>query len=80
VRAAIGRMLLLAVMAAAISMHLWPFLMLLSIPAAAGVFVPIEIFAASAYSISRNLMLIAIVETAWFAWIMAAMYPITLKF
>jgi dienelactone hydrolase len=40
-------------------------------------FVALEILAASAYSTSRNLLLIALMESAWFAWILAATNPIT---
>jgi hypothetical protein len=36
-----------------------------------------EIFAAAVYRISRNLLLIALVEAAWLAWLIAAIFPIT---
>jgi hypothetical protein len=42
--------------------------------------VMIEIFAASAYSTSRNLLVIAVFETLWSAWMIAAASPITFKF
>jgi hypothetical protein len=50
------------------------------LPSIALLFAMIEIFAASAYSASRNLALIAIVESAWFVWVIAATSPITFKF
>jgi hypothetical protein len=53
---------------------------MLILPSLALVFVLMEIFAASAYSTSRNLVLITLVEAAWFAWIMAATSPITFMF
>ncbi len=54
--------------------------MMLVLPSLALVFVMIEIFAASAYSSSHNLILIALVEASWFAWMMAATNPITFMF
>ncbi|MGC2275238.1 MAG: hypothetical protein WA571_04430, partial [Candidatus Binatus sp.] len=49
-------------------------------PAYVGLFVVMfamfEIFAASVYSGSRNLALIAIVESAWIGWIVSAWMPI----
>ncbi|WP_304830209.1 hypothetical protein [Candidatus Binatus sp.] len=40
------------------------------------IFVMLEIFAASVYSASANLALIALVESAWLAWIFASWMPI----
>jgi hypothetical protein len=40
----------------------------------------IEIFAASVYSASRNLVLIAVFESLWIAWMIAAASPITFQF
>jgi hypothetical protein len=40
-------------------------------------FVGLEILAASAYSTSRNLLLIALIESAWVALLLAATNPIT---
>ena len=42
-------------------------------------FVMFEVFAASVYSVSGNLLLIAIVETLWFARTAALSWPITFK-
>jgi len=50
---------------------------MLVLPSLALIFLMIEIFAVAAYSTSRNLVLITLVETAWFAWIIAATNPIT---
>jgi hypothetical protein len=36
-------------------------------------------FAAAAYSASANVLMIAAVESAWFAWVVAAIMPITLQ-
>jgi len=57
-----------------------PFVLMLILPSLALVFVMIEIYAAATYSASRNLTLITLVETVWFAWIIAATNPITFKF
>src|SRR5215469_15024186 len=42
-------------------------------------FVMFEVFAASVYSVSGNLLLIAIVEALWFAHTAALSWPITFK-
>ena len=44
------------------------------------IYVTVEILAVSAYSSSRNLLLIAVVESMWFAWTIAAIAPITFMF
>jgi hypothetical protein len=43
-------------------------------------FVSYEIFANAAYRASGNLALIAIVESAWLGWLLAALMPITFSF
>ena len=72
-----GRILILVLMAAGVMVGVLPFVLLLILPSLVLLFAMIEIFAASAYSTSRNLGLIALVESAWFAWIIAATNPIT---
>jgi hypothetical protein len=42
-------------------------------------FLMFEVFAASVYSVSGNLLLIAIVEALWFARTAALSWPITFK-
>jgi len=42
-------------------------------------FVMFEVFAASVYSVSANLLLIAIVQALWFARTAALSWPIMLK-
>ena len=63
-----------------VSLNALPFVLILLLPIIALAFVMIEIFSASAYSMSRNLMLIAVFETLWFAWMIAASNPITFMF
>ncbi|MGA2409241.1 MAG: hypothetical protein ABSG46_02490, partial [Candidatus Binataceae bacterium] len=43
-------------------------------------FVLYEVFADSVYRVSRNLALIALVESAWLAWTLGATMPITFAF
>ncbi len=77
VLAVIGRVLILATMVAGVTLDVLPGVVMLILPSLALIFVMIEIFAAFAYSGSRNLLLIALVESAWFAWVLAATSPIT---
>lgn len=77
---ALGRILILVLMAAGVSLHVLPFVLMLVLPILAIAMVMLEIFAASAYSASRNLTLIAAFETLWFAWMLAATNPITFMF
>ncbi len=77
IRAIAGRILILVLMGAGIALGVLSPVLMLILPTLILLFAMFEIFAASAYSTSRNLMLIAIVESAWFAWIIAATNPIT---
>ncbi len=79
-RAVIGRIVILVLMGVGAAIGILSSVVFLILPSLALLFVMIEIFSASAYSVSRNLWLIAIVETAWFAWAMAATNPITFMF
>ena len=56
-----------------------PFVLGLMLPLFVVLFVMFEVFAASVYSVSGNLLLIAIVETLWFARTAALSWPITFK-
>jgi len=78
--ASLGRILILILMAVGVSVNVLPFVLMLILPILAITFVMIEIFAASAYSASRNLVAIAAFETLWFAWMIAAASPITFMF
>lgn len=76
----VGRGVIVALMGAGIALGILPFVIALVMPILIPIFVMFEIFAASVYSRSRNLALIAIVETLWFVWLIAATNPITFKF
>jgi hypothetical protein len=56
-----------------------PFVLGLVLPLFVVLFVMFEVFAASVYSVSGNLLLIAIVEALWFARTAALSWPITFK-
>ncbi len=79
-RAVIGRALIVVLTVAGIFLQVLPFVLILILPTIALIYVMVEIFAASAYSSSRNLLLIALVESAWLAWTIAATNPITFMF
>jgi hypothetical protein len=76
----LGRTVTIGVLLAGIMLHVIPFVVVLMIPSLAIAFVMFEIFAASAYSASGNLLAIAVVEAAWLAWIIAAVMPVTITF
>jgi hypothetical protein len=76
----LGRALILILMVVGVSLNVLPFVLMLILPIIGFGFVMMEIFAASAYSVSRNLMLIAVAESLWFAWMIAAASPITFMF
>jgi len=80
IRGVVGRAIILAVLAIGVNIHLLPFVMILVLPSLAMVLVFFEVFAASAYSASGNLLTIALVESAWLGWFTAAIMPITFMF
>jgi dienelactone hydrolase len=80
VQASLGRILILVLMGVGAGLNVLPFVLILILPILAIAFVMIEIFAASAYSASHNLTLIAVFETLWFAWMISAVCPITFMF
>ena len=76
----LGRILIVVLMVAGVSLGMLPFFLMLILPIVVLNLVMIEIFSAAAYSASRNLTLIATFETLWFAWLIAAASPITFMF
>jgi dienelactone hydrolase len=77
IRATVGRALIIAMLVVGIFLQVLPGVLLLILPNLVRIYVTVEILAASAYSSSRNLMLIALLESMWFAWTIAATAPIT---
>jgi dienelactone hydrolase len=77
IRATLGRALIIAMLVVGIFLQVLPGVLLLILPNLVRIYVMVEILAASAYSSSRNLMLIALLESMWFAWTIAATTPIT---
>jgi alpha/beta superfamily hydrolase len=78
--ASLGRILILVMMVVGVTLDVLPGVLMLILPIIVIAFVMIEIFAASAYGTSRNLLLIAVFETLWWAWMLAASSPITFMF
>ena len=73
----LGRAIIVGLIFVGVTVRIFPGVLFLIVPIIAIQFVALEVLAASAYSTSRNLLLIALMETAWFAWILAATNPIT---
>ena len=76
----IGRILIVVAIAVGLGFGALPFVLGLVLPVIVIQFVMFEIFAASVYSVSGNLLLIAIVEALWFARTAAIWWPITFRF
>ena len=73
----LGRVIIIVLLFAGVLVGIFPRVLFLIVPIIVGQFIALEILAASAYSTSRNLFLIALMESAWFAWFLAATNPIT---
>jgi hypothetical protein len=76
----IGRVLIVLAIAIGLGVGAIPFVVGLVLPLFVILFLMFEVFAASVYSVSGNLLLIAIVESLWFARTAALSWPITFKF
>ncbi|MGH7949869.1 MAG: alpha/beta hydrolase [Candidatus Binataceae bacterium] len=74
-----GRIVTLALIWIGAVTGVLPFVVILILPVFGLLFVAMEIFAAAAYSASANLLVIALVESAWLGWVVAAWMPITMK-
>ncbi len=73
----LGRVIIVGLLFVGVTVRIFPGVLFLIIPILVLQFIALEVLAASAYSTSRNLLLIALMESAWFAWILAATNPIT---
>jgi pimeloyl-ACP methyl ester carboxylesterase len=73
----LGRAIIIILLFAGVTVGVFSGVVFLIVPFIVLQFVQLEILAASAYSASRNLFLIALVESAWFAEAIAATNPIT---
>jgi dienelactone hydrolase len=78
--ASIGRVMIFVLTVVGVQLHILPFVLMLVLPILVLNLVMFEIFAASAYSTSRNLVMIAAVESLFFTWVLAAANPITFMF
>jgi hypothetical protein len=77
IRATIGRALIIAMLVVGMFLQVLPPALFLVLPQLVLIYIAVEIYAASAYSSSRNLLLIALVESMWFSWSIAAVAPVT---
>jgi hypothetical protein len=75
----LGRVLMVVTIAVGLGLGALPFVLALVLPVFMIQFVMFEIFATSVYSVSGNLLLIAMVEALWFARATASLWPITFK-
>ncbi|MGO9449823.1 MAG: dienelactone hydrolase family protein [Candidatus Binataceae bacterium] len=73
----LGRVIIIVLLFVAVSVGIFSGVLFLILPIIVLQFIGLEILAASAYSTSRNLFLIALIESAWFAVLLAATNPIT---
>jgi dienelactone hydrolase len=76
----VGRVVIVLLLFAGAAIGVFPSVLFLIVPLIIMSFVMLEIFAASAYATSRNLFLIALVETMLFTMPLAATNPITFMF
>jgi hypothetical protein len=76
-RGSAGRAVIIILSLVGVEVGVMPFVLILILPSIAIMFVMFEIFAASVYSErGGNVLVIALVESAWLAWIMAATMPV----
>ena len=80
VYASLGRVLIVIAISIGLTVGAMPLVLGLIMPVFVVLFITFEVFAAAVYSVSGNLMLIAIVETLWFARTAALSWPIVFKF
>jgi len=76
----LGRVLIIITIVVGLGLGSLPFVLGLVLPLYVILFVMFEVFAASVYWGSGNLLLIALVESLWFARTAALAWPITFKF
>ncbi|MFZ0659782.1 MAG: alpha/beta fold hydrolase [Candidatus Binataceae bacterium] len=76
----IGRAVIIVMLIIGVSLRILPGVLMLTLSIMVFQFIAFEIFAVSTYSRSNNLLVIALVESAWFAWIAAIAMPITFMF
>jgi dienelactone hydrolase len=76
----LGRVLIIITIVVGLGLGTIPFVLGLVLPLYVILFVMFEVFAASVYWGSGNLLLIALVESLWFARTAALAWPITFKF
>jgi dienelactone hydrolase len=71
-----GRLLVLGLMLLGVAIGVIPFVVVLMLPVLAALFLFFEIVAAALHAAGRNLVALAVLETAWFAWMVGATLPL----
>lgn len=71
-----GRLVVLAVLGVGVASDVLPGVLLLMLPALAGVSLVFELFAAPLYASSGNLVAVALVDAAWLAIVVSAIVPV----
>ncbi len=74
----VGRGVVLAVLGLGVTAGVVPGVVLLMLPVLAILFLLFEVVSSSIYATSRSYVTPALLETAWLAWILAAVLPVTL--
>ena len=74
----VGRLLVLGVLVLAVSAGVLSGVVMLMLPVLALLFVVFEVVASAVYARSRNYVVPACIESAWLAWIFAAVLPVAL--
>jgi hypothetical protein len=78
VASSLGRLVVIGVLAVAVQVGVLPGVVMLLLPALVVLFVLFEILSSAVYAASRNYTVPALVESAWLAWVLAAVLPITI--
>jgi dienelactone hydrolase len=73
----IGRLLVIGVLVVAVQTGVLPSVVMLMLPVLAMLFVMFEVVSTFVYAASRNYCVPAVIESAWLAWILSAMLPVT---
>jgi hypothetical protein len=74
---ALGRVLVLVVLVVAVQAGVLSGVVMLMLPVLALLFVLFEVLSSAVYASSRNHLVPALIESAWLAWVFAAVLPIS---
>ena len=74
----LGRLLILAVLVVAVQVGVLSGVVMLMLPVLVLLFVLFQVLSSAVYAASRNYVVPAALESAWLAWVLAAVLPITI--